>query len=106
MCGFFLPNNHAGRAVKYLCNDFTRSTGIGVQADLINYRGMLDEIWRSSDRKYDVRPDVPWVKELVVEGCLELLEDYIGTLPSCGKGFRDSIRRLFADERPGVDAAL
>lgn len=74
-----LPNNHAGRAVKYLCNDFTRSTGIGVQADLINYRGMLDEIWKSNDGKYDVFAlDVPWIKELVVEGYLELLEDYIG----------------------------
>lgn len=74
-----LPNNHAGRAVKYLCNDFKRSTGIQVKVDLINYRDLLNTIHESkTSKKYDVFGiDVPWIKMLAVEGYIEDLGGYI-----------------------------
>ncbi len=77
-----LPNNHAGRAVKYLCNDFKRSTGIDVQADLINYREMLNTIIENrTTKKYDIFSiDVPWIKVLASEGYIEELGGYIKNL--------------------------
>lgn len=88
-----LPNNHAGRAVKYLCNDFKRSTGIGVEADLINYRDMLGTIRQSRDSgKYDVFGiDVPWIKELAMEGYIELLEEYTGNPAELRSRFPEQI---------------
>ena len=72
-------NNGAGYAMKYLCNDFRRKTGIDVQIDLVGYRGMLDQIKESRDTgKYDIFGiDVPWIKELVMEDCIENLGGYI-----------------------------
>ncbi len=74
-----LNNDHAGRAIEALSNDFKTRTGIDVQIDLVNYRYLLDEIKASRDTgKYDVFCiDVPWIKELVVEGCLQELDGYI-----------------------------
>jgi len=74
-----LNNDHAGRAIEALSNDFKTRTGLDVQIDLVNYRYLLDEIKASRDTgKYDVFCiDVPWIKELVVEGCLQELDEYI-----------------------------
>lgn len=74
-----LNNDHAGRAVEALSNDFRKRTGLDVQIDLVNYKYLLDEIKASRDTgKYDVFCiDVPWIKELVVEGCLQELDEYI-----------------------------
>lgn len=84
-----LNNNFADSEVKYLCHDFTRKTGIDVQVDLINYRDMLKGIKdRSADPKYDVFcVDVPWIKELVMEGYIQELDNYISS--------PDELRRKF-----------
>ncbi len=74
-----LNNDHAGRAVEALSNDFKKRTGIDLQIDFINYRDLLGEIKASRDTgKYDVFCiDVPWIKELVVEGCIQELDGFI-----------------------------
>lgn len=74
-----LHNDHAGRAVEALSNDFKKRSGLDLQIDLVNYRDLLGEIKASRDTgKYDAFCiDVPWIKELVVEGCVQELDEYI-----------------------------
>lgn len=74
-----LHNDHAGRAVEALSNDFKKRTGLDLQIDLVNYRDLIEEIKASRDTgKYDAFCiDVPWIKELVVEGCVQELDEYI-----------------------------
>ncbi|MHB8065402.1 MAG: ABC transporter substrate-binding protein, partial [Ruminiclostridium sp.] len=74
-----LHNDHAGKAVEALSNDFKKRTGLDLEIDFVNYRFMLNEIKASRDNgKYDVFCiDVPWIKELIFEGCIEELDKYI-----------------------------
>lgn len=74
-----LHNDHAGKAVEALSNDFKKRTGLDLEIDLLNHRYLLNEIKASRDTgKYDVFcMDVPWIKELIVEGCVEELDEYI-----------------------------
>lgn len=88
-----LNNNFADSEVKYLCHDFTRKTGIDVQVDLVNYRDMLKGIKdRNAEPKYDVFcVDVPWIKELVMEGYIQELDGYISSPDELRKKFPGDI---------------
>lgn len=88
-----LHNDHAGKAVKALSNDFKKRTGLDLQIDLVNYRGWLNEIKTNKDNgKYDVFSiDVPWIKELVLGGSLEELDEYIQSDPQLKDRFQQDI---------------
>jgi multiple sugar transport system substrate-binding protein len=74
-----LHNDHAGKAVDALSNDFKKRTGLDLEIDLLSYKYMLKEIKASKETgKYDVFSiDVPWIKELIAEDCIQELNEYI-----------------------------
>ncbi len=75
-----LPDNHAGRAIKYLRKDFENKTGIELEINLIDDREIRRTIKENSYDADVFVVDVPWVNELVNSGHLEKLGDHINDI--------------------------
>lgn len=88
----------SSEAVKYLLPDFKKRTDIDVIIETKNYQDLLDEILNNqTEHKYDAFSiDIPWIKELVMAGIVQPLDDFVHQEKGLFKNFSEDIIKEYS----------